>query len=285
MPEPLPVQLEPLVRTALLEDLGGAGDVTTNAILSPDVQGEASIVARQAGVIAGLECARLAFALLDPQLYFEPRVVDGSEVAGGETVAYIRGSARAVLSGERTALNFLCRMSGIASATRRFVALIKDEHARITCTRKTTPGLRLLEKYAVHAGGGTNHRFGLYDAVLIKDNHIAFAGGITPAVARVRCGIGHLMKVEVEVDTLAQLREVLATQVDAVLLDNMTPAELTQAVEMVDGRFLTEASGGVDLQTVLPVARSGVDYISVGWLTHSAPSLDIALDVLAYPTC
>ncbi len=193
----------------------------------------------------------------------------------------IRGSARALLAGERTALNFLCRLSGIATATHQLVGLIKHEHARITCTRKTTPGLRMLEKYAVSAGGGMNHRFGLDDAVLIKDNHIALAGGIISAVDRVRARVGHLVKIEVEVETLQQLREALSTMIDAVLLDNMTPPQLLQAVQAVGGKLITEASGDIDARTVLPIAQTGVDLISVGWLTHSAPSLDIALDIIA----
>lgn len=279
--EPSPVQLEPLVRAALLEDLGGLGDLTTDAIVLDGTLAEASFVARASGIIAGLECARLAFTMLDPAATFERRVVDGARVSGGETVATVRGSARALLTGERTALNFLCHLSGIASATGQLIGLIEGERARITCTRKTTPGLRILEKYAVRAGGGVNHRFGLDDAVLVKDNHIAFAGGITPAVARVRASVGHLVKIEVEVDTLEQMREALSAKIDAVLLDNMTPPQLTQAVAMAERKLITEASGGIDARTVLLVARSGVDLISIGWLTHSAPSLDIALDFSA----
>ncbi|MBC5829583.1 MAG: carboxylating nicotinate-nucleotide diphosphorylase [Candidatus Eremiobacteraeota bacterium] len=280
LPEPIAVQLEPLVRLALLEDLGRAGDLTTEAIVPAQARAQAAVVAREAGVIAGLECARLAFALLDLHCDFEARVSDGAPVLAGATVATIRGSARALLTGERTALNFLCRLSGIATATHHLVGLIKHETARITCTRKTTPGLRMLEKYAVSAGGGMNHRFGLDDAVLIKDNHIALAGGIVPAVERVRERVGHLVKIELEVDTLQQLREALSTQIDAVLLDNMTPAELSQAVQTVGGKLITEASGGIDARNLLPIARTGVDLISVGWLTHSAPSLDIALDII-----
>jgi nicotinate-nucleotide pyrophosphorylase (carboxylating) len=277
--EPATIQLEPLVRAALLEDLGGVGDRTTDAIIPPDASAEAAIVARQAGTIAGLACARLAFALLDPASAFEPRTSDGCEVRAGQTVATVRGSARALLTGERTSLNFLSMMSGIASATHHLVALIEGQRARITCTRKTTPGLRLLQKYAVRAGGGVNHRFGLDDAVLVKDNHIALAGGISLAIERVRASAGHLVKIEVEVDTLEQLREALGTNIDAVLLDNMTPPELTQAVAIVDSKVITEASGGIDADTIVSVARTGVDFISVGWLTHSAPSLDIGLDL------
>lgn len=269
------------MRAALLEDLGGLGDLTTDAIVLDGTLAEASFVARASGVIAGLECARLAFTMLDPAATFERRVVDGARVSDGETVATVRGSARALLTGERTALNFLCHLSGIASATGQLIGLIEGERARITCTRKTTPGLRILEKYAVRAGGGVNHRFGLDDAVLVKDNHIAFAGGITPAIARVRASVGHLVKIEVEVDTLEQMREALSAKIDAVLLDNMTPPQLTQAVAMSERKLITEASGGIDARTVLLVARSGVDLISIGWLTHSAPSLDIALDFSA----
>lgn len=276
---PLPaVLIEPLVRNALLEDLGRAGDITVDAVLPPGMQTEMSFVARQPGAIAGLDLAAMAFRLMDPTLALETARPDGSMVGPGEVIATVRGSAHAILAAERTALNFLCHLSGIATATARMVAAVKGHRARIACTRKTTPGLRAVEKYAVRAGGGSNHRFGLDDAILIKDNHIAVAGGIGPAVARAREHAGHMVKIEVEVDTLAQLEEALAHRIDAVLLDNMTPPQLAEAVRLVAGRALTEASGGVTLASVAAIAATGVDLISAGWITHSAPVLDIGLD-------
>jgi len=276
---PLPaIMIEPLVRAALLEDLGRAGDLTSDAIAPADLVTTAALVARQAGVVAGLDLVALAFRLLDQSIEIDRERGDGDEVAPGDTIAVIRGSARAILSAERTALNFLCRLSGIASATAALVAAVRGEKARIVCTRKTTPLLRAIEKYAVRAGGGANHRFGLDDAVLIKDNHVAIAGGVRPAIESARAGVGHLVKIEVEVDTLAQLEEALATGVDAVLLDNMSLEQLREAVAMVAGRIVTEASGGVTPETVRAIAATGVDLISVGWLTHSAPALDIGLD-------
>jgi nicotinate-nucleotide pyrophosphorylase (carboxylating) len=276
---PLPaIMIEPLVRAALLEDLGRAGDLTSDAIAPADLVATAPLVARQAGVIAGLDLAALAFRLLDQSIEIFRERGDGDRVAPGDMIAVIRGPARAILSAERTALNFLCRLSGIASATAALVAAVRGEKARIVCTRKTTPLLRAIEKYAVRAGGGANHRFGLDDAVLIKDNHVAIAGGVRPAIESTRAGVGHLVKIEVEVDTLAQLEEALAVGVDAVLLDNMSLKELREAVAMVAGRVVTEASGRVTLETVRAIAATGVDLISVGWLTHSAPALDIGLD-------
>ena len=276
---PLPaIMVKPLVRAALLEDLGRAGDLTSDAIAPADLVTTAALVARQAGVVAGLDLVALAFRLLDQSIEIDRERGDGDEVAPGDTIAVIRGSARAILSAERTALNFLCRLSGIASATAALVAAVRGEKARIVCTRKTTPLLRTIEKYAVRAGGGANHRFGLDDAVLIKDNHVAIAGGVRPAIESARAGVGHLVKIEVEVDTLAQLEEALATGVDAVLLDNMSLEQLREAVAMVAGRIVTEASGGVTPETVRAIAATGVDLISVGWLTHSAPALDIGLD-------
>jgi len=270
--------LEPLVRGALAEDLGRAGDITTDAVIPAHHKWHGLLVARQAGVIAGLDLARLAFHLLDPSVVFEPKMNDGERVAPKDIVASMSGNARAIITGERVALNFLCRLSGIATATRQLVDAVKPHKARICCTRKTTPGLRLIEKYAVRAGGGSNHRFGLDDAVLIKDNHIAAAGGIRPAVTRAREAVGHLVKVELEVDSLDQLKEALDLPIDAVLLDNMEPATLKKAVEMVKGRFTTEASGRVTAETVTAIAATGVDVISCGWITHSAPILDIGLD-------
>jgi nicotinate-nucleotide pyrophosphorylase (carboxylating) len=276
---PLPaIMIEPLVRTALLEDLGRAGDLTSDAIAPADLVVSAALVARQDGVVAGLDLAALAFRLIDESVEISRQRGDGERVAPGETIAVVRGGARAVLSAERTALNFLCRLSGIASATASIVAAVAGQKARIVCTRKTTPGLRTVEKYAVRAGGGVNHRFGLDDAVLIKDNHIVIAGGVKTAIERARAGVGHLVKIEVEVDTLAQLEEALAVGVDAVLLDNMSLDQLRQAVSLVAGRAITEASGRVTPETAPAIAATGVDLISIGWLTHSARALDIGLD-------
>ncbi|MFG1241269.1 carboxylating nicotinate-nucleotide diphosphorylase [Xanthobacter versatilis] len=277
--DPLPeLMVEPIVRAALLEDLGRAGDITTDAVVPPGHESRLVLAARQPGVVAGLDCARLAFRLLDGAVRFTPRVTDGAAVEPGTVLAQVEGSSRALLTGERTGLNLACRLSGIATATAGLVAAIAGHKAQIVCTRKTTPGLRSLEKYAVRAGGGANHRFGLDDAVLIKDNHVAIAGSVREAVSRVRARAGHMVKVEVEVDTLAQLEELLTIGADAVLLDNMTPETLTEAVRMVGGRMLTEASGRVNRDTAPAIAAAGVDLISVGWLTHSAPILDIGLD-------
>lgn len=276
---PLPaIMLEPLVRAALLEDLGRAGDLTTDAVIPKDHQATTQLSARQAGVVAGLDLAMLAFRLIDHDVEMKVERGDGSEVAQGETIASVSGPARAILTAERTALNFLCHLSGIATATASIVNAIGGHKARIVCTRKTTPGLRAVEKYAVRAGGGSNHRFGLDDAILIKDNHIAIAGGIRAAIQRTRSSVGHLVKIEVEVDTLAQLEEALALAPDAVLLDNMSLDELRRAVAMVAGRATIEASGRITPTTAPAVAATGVDLISIGWLTHSAPILDIGLD-------
>lgn len=276
---PLPeIVLEPLVRAALLEDLGRMGDITSAAIVPEGLHARMAIVARQPGVVAGLDLAALAFRLVDPRIALHVLHPDGSAVGAGETIATVAGPAVGLLAAERTALNFLCRLSGIASATAAVVTAVRPYKARIVCTRKTTPGLRAVEKYAVRAGGGSNHRFGLDDAVLIKDNHIAVAGGVRTAIERAKTSVGHLVKIEVEVDTLAQLEEAMALGVDAVLLDNMTPEELRRAVDMVDGRAITEASGRVTPAIALDIAASGVDLISIGWLTHSAPILDIGLD-------
>jgi nicotinate-nucleotide pyrophosphorylase (carboxylating) len=275
-----PLLIEPVVRAALLEDLGRAGDITTDAVIPAEARLSGVIAARQAGVVAGVDTALLAFRLLDPAIDAAVERPDGTSVATGDAVIRLEGPARPILSAERVALNLLCRLSGIASVTARLVAAARPHGpARIVCTRKTTPGLRALEKYAVRAGGGSNHRFGLDDAVLIKDNHIAVAGGIKAAIERARAGVGHLVKIEVEVDTLGQLEEALDVGVDAVLLDNMDPATLAEAVKRVDGRAITEASGRITPETVAAVAASGVDLISVGWITHSAPILDLGLDV------
>lgn len=276
---PLPmVMLEPLVRAALLEDLGRAGDVTTDAVVPKQHHARTVLAARQSGVVAGLDLAMLAFRLIDPHVEISVERADGSNVTRGEVIASVVGPARAILTAERTALNFLCHLSGIATATASIVAAVRGHGAKIVCTRKTTPGLRALEKYAVRAGGGSNHRFGLDDAVLIKDNHIAIAGGIRPALERARSGAGHLVKIEVEVDTLAQLEEVLGFAPDAVLLDNMSLDHLRRAVAIVGGRAITEASGRITSDTVRAIAATGVDLISIGRLTHSAPILDIGLD-------
>jgi len=271
--------VEPIVRAALLEDLGRAGDITTDAIVPEHAELQAVIAARQPGVVAGLDAALLAFELLDPGLRIETLRADGARVVRGETVARIVGRARPVLAAERTALNILCRMSGVATATRTLADAIAGAKAKIVCTRKTTPGLRTLEKEAVRLGGGANHRFGLDDAMLIKDNHIAMAGGVRPALERARAHAGHLVKIELEVDTLDQLAEALEVGVDAVLLDNMAPQTLRRAVAMVDGRAVTEASGRISLETVAAIAATGVDLISSGWITHSAPILDLGLDI------
>ncbi len=273
-----PLLVEQAVAAALDEDLGQAGDITTDAIIAANARGKAEIVAREEGVVAGLDLAETAFRMLDPEVRFTRVVTDGNRVAAGGTIARIDGLTRALLTGERTALNFLNRLSGIATLTSSFVAAVKGTKARIACTRKTTPTLRVFEKYAVRAGGGVNHRFGLYDAVLIKDNHIAAAGGIAAALEAIRSRVGHLVKIEIEVDTLAQLEEALRHPIDAVLLDNMDLATLKAAVGLVNGRVVTEASGGVRLETVGEIARTGVDVISVGALTHAPSSLDSSLD-------
>jgi nicotinate-nucleotide pyrophosphorylase (carboxylating) len=271
--------VEPIVRAALLEDLGRAGDITTDTVVPAEARMRAVIASRQTGVIAGIDGARLAFRLIDPEVRFTVIAGDGTAVVPGGVVVALEGSARSILTAERVALNLMCRLSGIASATARLVALAAGTNARIAATRKTTPGLRALEKHAVRAGGGTPHRYGLDDAVLIKDNHIAVAGGITSAVARARAGAGHLVKVEVEADTLEQVAEAAAAGADVILLDNMSPEQLRAAVALVAGRCVLEASGGVSEATLAAIAATGVDLISSGWLTHSAPALDLGLDV------
>jgi nicotinate-nucleotide pyrophosphorylase (carboxylating) len=272
------ILIEPLVRGALLEDLGRAGDLTTDSIVPVEVSARAALVARESGVVAGLDLAKLAFELIDPEIAVEVAANDGTVVAPGDGIARISGPARGILTAERTALNFLGHLSGIASVTASIVAAVHGTRAKIVCTRKTTPGLRAVEKYAVRAGGGANHRFGLDDALLIKDNHVAIAGGVVPALRRARAGVGHLVKIEVEVDTLDQLREALGEGADAVLLDNMSLEMLAEAVAIVDGRAITEASGRVTPKSAPSIAATGVDLISIGWLTHSAPVLDIGLD-------
>ncbi len=281
MTQPHRIAIERVVQTALLEDLAHGNDLTTDSIVPADTRGRAAVVTRAPGVLAGLDAALLAFDVLDPGGVRAKRVRhDGERIEGGDTIVELEGRARTLLTGERTMLNLLCRLSGIATATRALVDTIAGTRAHIADTRKTTPGLRALEKYAVRCGGGSNHRFGLDDAVLIKDNHLALAGSIREAVSRVRALSGHMVKIEVEVDTLEQLHEALAEPIDAVLLDNMSPATLAEAVRVVDGRVITEASGGIRPETVRAVAESGVDLISVGYVTHSAPALDLGLDIV-----
>jgi nicotinate-nucleotide pyrophosphorylase (carboxylating) len=275
---PPAILIEPIVRAALVEDLGRAGDITTDAIAPVDLKTTTAMVARQEGVVAGLDLAALAFRLIDPAIVLAEKRPDGERAAAGETIALVEGPARGVLTAERVALNFVSRLSGVATATASLVAAVAGTKARIVCTRKTTPLLRAIEKYAVRAGGGTNHRFGLDDAALIKDNHIAIAGGVAEAIRRVRARVGHLVKIEVEVDTLVQLDEALQVGVDAVLLDNMSLEDLARAVATIAGRAISEASGRVTAETAPAIAATGVDLISVGWLTHSAPILDIGLD-------
>jgi nicotinate-nucleotide pyrophosphorylase (carboxylating) len=279
---PLPALLiEPAVVAALREDLGTAGDRTTAAVVPVGMMAHATIAARAPGRIAGTACIAATFAALDPAVSVVLQRPDGSDVEAGEVIATLAGPARPLLTGERTALNFLGHLSGIATTTRDLVRAIHGERARICCTRKTTPGLRALEKYAVRAGGGVNHRFGLDDGILIKDNHIAIAGSVGEAVARARRAAGHMVTIEVEVDDLDQLAEALAAEVEAVLLDNMAPETLREAVVMAQDRVLLEASGGVTPETAPAIAATGVDLISVGWITHSAPSLDVGLDFVA----
>ena len=276
---PLPdLLIEPVVRAALLEDLGRAGDLTTDAIVPATAKAKTALVARQHGVVAGLAAAATAFRLVDPSIEMTIERPDGTRLVPGDRIATITGPARGMLTAERVALNFLGHLSGVASGAATLVEAVRGHKARICCTRKTMPGLRALQKYAVRVGGGMNHRFGLDDGVLIKDNHVAVAGGIRPAILAARRGVGHLVKIEVEVDTLDQLEEALATGTDAVLLDNMTPDQLATAVRMIDGRAIAEASGRITPQTAPAIAASGVDLISAGWLTHSASVLDIGLD-------
>ncbi len=277
------LQYEGLVREALREDLGRAGDLTTDAIVPPERRARGAIVFRREGRVAGLDVALAAFQALDPEARTEPRVPDGQDAAAGQTVAMVDSSARALLTAERVALNFLGRLAGIATATRDVVRSLEGTRAQVVCTRKTTPGLRALEKYAVRVGGGSNHRFGLDDAVLVKDNHRVLAGGVTAAVTRVRAHVGHMVKVEVEVDTLDELREALDLGVDVVLLDNMTLPMLREAAALARGRALLEASGGITPETARAVAETGVDMISLGWLTHSVRNQDVALDLEPIP--
>ena len=272
--------VETIVRTALAEDLGRAGDITAAAVIPEDAAASLAITAREAGVLAGLQPARLAFRLVDERISVKPLLADGATLSPSAVIARVDGPARSVLTAERTALNFLGQLSGVASATASLVRLIGHTKARITDTRKTVPGLRALQKAAVRSGGGRNHRFGLDDAILIKDNHVAIAGGVRQAVEAARAAAGHLVVIELEVDTLDQLRDALALGVRHVLLDNMEPATLREAVRLADGRAVLEASGRVSPDTVAAIAETGVDLIAVGWVTHSARVLDIGLDAV-----
>ena len=275
------VLLKPLVEAALTEDLGRRGDVTSQATIPADMQAQLQIKARQAGVICGMDLARLSFALIDEQIEFIAKVNDGATVEAGTVLATVRGNARNLLTAERTALNFMTHLSGIATDTKKIVDSVAEYPAQITCTRKTIPGLRIVQKYAVRCGGGRNHRLGLDDAILIKDNHIAIAGDIKIAIQQAQDFAGHLIPIEVEVDTLDQLEQALEAGVSLVLLDNMAPDILSKAVAMCKGRAKTEASGGITPETVQAVAKTGVDFIAMGYLTHSTTALDIGLDFSA----
>lgn len=275
------VLLRAWVTAALTEDLGRRGDVTSQATIPADKNASLVIKARDAGVVCGLDLARLSFALIDSDAEFTAHAYDGQQVAAGTVLATVSGNARHLLTAERTALNFMTHLSGIATETQKIVASVADYKAQITCTRKTIPGLRTLQKYAVRCGGGRNHRLGLDDAILIKDNHIAIAGDIATAVRQAQQFAGHLIPIEVEVDTLEQLDQALAAGAKLVLLDNMSPETLCEAVAMCAGKALTEASGGITPQSVVAVAKTGVDFIAMGYLTHSAAALDIGLDFTA----
>ncbi len=275
-----PLQYEDLIRKALKEDLGRGGDLTTDALVPLESTAVGRIISRAPGVVAGLDPAAAVFRMLDDDFVADPGVADGVRVEVGSVLLKLRGSARAMLAGERTALNLLGRLCGVATLTRRYVDAVAGSGASITCTRKTIPGLRTLEKYAVRCGGGTNHRFGLDDAVLVKDNHLIAVGGVTEALVKVREAVGHTVTVEVEVETLTELEEALGAGVDAVLLDNMDPDTMRRAVAVAHGRVVLEASGGITLDNVAEVAATGVDLISVGALTHSAPVLDLSLELV-----
>lgn len=277
------IQVDPLLREALAEDLGRAGDLTSAAVVPADAQALGRIVARRAGRLAGVEIALRTFWLLDPDVRCTERVTDGSDIAAGEIIAEIEGRTRTLLGAERVALNLLGRLSGVATATATMVAAVAGTGARIADTRKTTPLLRALDKYAVRCGGGVNHRFGLDDAILIKDNHVAAAGSVREALRRARAAVGHMVKVEIEVDSLAQLDEAVAHGADIVLLDNFPPEHLRAAVERVAGNAILEASGGITPGNVREFAATGVDVISAGWLTHSAPALDVSLELTPLP--
>lgn len=276
-----PIMVEDAVRAALREDLGRAGDITTQATIAADATATAVMATREHGVVAGLPLAEAAFKAMDPSLVFTAKVADGDSVGPGDVLAEISGTARAMLSAERVALNYLMHMCGIASYTARFAAEIAHTDAKVCCTRKTIPGHRTFEKYAVRCGGGSNHRFGLDDAILIKDNHIAVAGGVAAAVHQARAYVGHLVKVEIEVDTLDQMREALTAGPDVILLDNMSSNQLREAIEIRgDQPVKLEASGNVNIDTIKAIAETGVDYISTSKITMAAPTLDIGLDIM-----
>jgi nicotinate-nucleotide pyrophosphorylase (carboxylating) len=280
--EPLPaLMIEPAVRAALLEDFGRAGDITTEATVKLTATARAVLTARESGRVAGVDFAMTAFRLLDPRLQLTVHAPDGCDVIQGDIVAVIEGAARPILTAERVALNFLGQLSGVATATAKLVRAVSGTKARIVCTRKTTPGLRAFEKYAVRCGGGRNHRFGLDDGILIKDNHIVAAGGVRSAIASARAHAGHMVHVEIEVDNLKQLEEALAHGANSILLDNMTPAQLREAVQITAGRAMLEASGNVTAETVAAIAATGIDLISSGAITHSAKCLDLGLDFKA----
>jgi nicotinate-nucleotide pyrophosphorylase (carboxylating) len=281
LPEAL---MEPLVRRVLDEDLGSGGDVTSRAVISPEATARAHVVARERGVLAGVQPASLTFKLVDPTVELRFEADEGASIEAGEVVATVEGPTRSILTTERTALNFLSHLSGVATATGTLVAAVAGTDARICCTRKTTPGLRALEKQAVRAGGGANHRYGLSDAILIKDNHVAASGGVAAAIDSARRQSGPATTIEIEVDTLDQLGEALEAGASAVLLDNMALPDLLRAVEMTAGRAVLEASGRVTAETVGAIAETGVDFISSGWITHSAPVLDFGLDFVSHPS-
>lgn len=273
-----PLELRKMIERCLCEDIG-ASDITTNSLVRADAVSRGYIIARENGVVAGLPLAEMVFQILDPGIEFHALVPDGHKIEPGMVLAEISGSARVILSGERLALNFLQRLSGIATRTARLVELATGQKAHIVDTRKTTPGLRMIEKYAVRVGGGHNHRFGLFDAVLIKDNHIKMAGGIKASVEAARRGCPHTARIEVEVEDLAGVNEALAAKADIIMLDNMTPERMREAVDLIAGRTLVEASGGVTEGNIRAVAEAGVDLISAGALTHSVKALDISLDI------
>lgn len=274
------ILIKPIVEAALTEDLGRRGDVTSQATIPAGMQAQLQIKARQAGVVCGMDLARLSFALVDAEIAFVAEVADGDRVEADTVLATVRGNAHHLLTAERTALNFMTHLSGIATATRQVVDSVSNYPAQITCTRKTIPGLRIVQKYAVRCGGGRNHRLGLDDAILIKDNHIAIAGDIKAAIEKAQAFAGHLIPIEVEVDTIDQLKQALDAGANLVLLDNMPPDVLSQAVALCEGRAKTEASGGVTPETVQAVAKTGVDFIAMGYLTHSTTALDIGLDFM-----
>ena len=270
--------IEKVIKNALYEDLGQQGDITSNSVIPPESKGNFFLVSRSEGVISGMYAAELTFEIMDKSLEFESIIFDGSKVKRGDTIAEIRGNTQSILSGERTALNFLSHLSGIASSTKEMVQLISETNVKIVSTRKTTPNLRVFEKNAVKDGGGVNHRFGLYDGILIKDNHLAIAGSIKDAVSKARLNSGHMVNVEIEVDNLSQYKDALETSADAILLDNFSLEDLRMAVSIKKNNVKLEASGKITKDSISAIAETGVDLISSGWLTHSSPALDIGLD-------